>query len=57
MKSWCRTLQKALAVLEIGILANIRKYVMGEHVEMSDEEFIELVSRLSTAFLKSDIVI
>lgn len=50
-------LEKALVVLEISILANIRKFVMGEHVEMTDEEFIDSMSRLSTAFLKYNIPI
>jgi AcrR family transcriptional regulator len=45
-------LEAALVTLEISILANIRKYIMGEHVAQSDEEFIDLMSRLSTAFLK-----
>ena len=45
-------LETALVTLEISILANIRKYIMGEHVAQSDEEFIDLMSRLSTAFLK-----
>ncbi|WP_252258587.1 TetR/AcrR family transcriptional regulator [Erythrobacter aurantius] len=45
-------LESALVTLEISILANIRKYILGEHVAQSDEEFIDLMSRLSTAFLK-----
>ena len=45
-------LEKALVILEISILANIRKYIMGEHVAMTDEEFVDSLSRLSTAFLK-----
>lgn len=45
-------LENALVTLEISILANIRKYIMGEHVATSDEEFIDSLSRLSTAFLK-----
>ncbi|MEZ5709840.1 MAG: TetR/AcrR family transcriptional regulator [Blastomonas sp.] len=48
-------LEKALVVLEISILANIRKYIMGEHMEMSDDEFIDALARLSTAYLKSDL--
>lgn len=51
-----KDLEKALAILEIGILANIRKFILGEHVDMTDDEFVHLVSRLSTAFLKSEIM-
>jgi AcrR family transcriptional regulator len=48
-------LEKALVILEISILANIRKFVMGEHMEMTDEEFVDYLARLSTAYLKSEI--
>lgn len=48
-------LEKALVILEISILANIRKFIMGEHVEMTDDQFLDLLSRLSTAFLKADL--
>ena len=50
-------LEKALVVLEISILANIRKFIMGEHIEMTDDEFVDFLARLSTAFLKSDLEI
>lgn len=52
-----QNLEKALVVLEIGILANIRKFIMGEHLEMTDDEFVDFLARLSTAFLKSDMEI
>lgn len=48
-------LEKALVILEISILANIRKFVMGEHAEMTDDQFIDSLARLSTAYLKADI--
>jgi AcrR family transcriptional regulator len=50
-------IEKALVILEIGILANIRKFVMGEHMEMSDDEFIDALARLSTVYLKADLEI
>ena len=52
-----QNLEKALVILEISILANIRKFIMGEHLEMTDDEFVDFLARLSTAFLKSDIEI
>ena len=30
---------------------------MGEHIEMTDDEFVDFLARLSTAFLKSDLEI
>lgn len=50
-----KDLEKALVVLEISILANIRKFVMGEHIDMTDDEFVDSLARLSTAFLKADL--
>ncbi|OCC25602.1 TetR family transcriptional regulator [Croceicoccus estronivorus] len=48
-------LEKALIVLEIGILANMRRYIMENPAGMTDEEFIDSMVRLSTAYLKYDL--
>ena len=50
-------LAKALVVLEISILANIRKFIIEEHVGMTDDEFIDELARLSTAYPNADLQI
>lgn len=50
-----KDLEAGLIVLEISILANMRRYIMGKHSNMNDDEFIEAMVRLSTAFLTAEL--
>ncbi|WP_417320997.1 TetR/AcrR family transcriptional regulator [Emcibacter sp.] len=45
-------IEKSLIVLEVAILANLRRYIMENPAGMTDDEFIDSMSRLSTSYLK-----
>ena len=44
-------LELAQVTLEISVISNMRRYICGKHCSASDEEFIDSLVRLSTAYL------
>lgn len=44
-------LEVALVTLEIATLSNLRRYIIGDHCCTNDEQFLDSMVRLSTAYL------
>lgn len=46
-------LDRSLNILEIAVLSNIRRYILESPADMTDEEFIDEMVRLTLAYLKA----
>ena len=44
-------LEHALFVIEVAVLSNIRRYILENPTDMTDDEFIDSMVRLFTSFL------
>ncbi len=48
-----KNLDQALNILEIAVLSNIRRYILEEPADMTDEEFIDEMVKLSMAYMRA----